>query len=289
MIRRNDEVEHFIHCRTGAPERFAIGGEPNPKNVVVFQQEGRFGGWPANHGIWSWGDEILVGFEVGYFRASERGHSIDYSRPAEHVLARSLDGGETWKIEKPEGLRPPPGEKVAGVPTGETGKPLQDCQGGMDFSNPELHPHGSHDQHQRWRVALLLFDGSRKIMGRSVPPSGFRAAGYCGPHRLSDQRQARHDHVPHRGQVQSQGRTRHLRSYEGRRQDVELRFVRHAGAGRGRIRDHAGVRPAGWQDHPDVCPLPQVHRQLSSRRTTAQRGSASASLRPRRAAIRRAW
>ena len=50
-----------------------------------------------------------------------RGHSIDYSRPAEHVLARSLDGGETWKIEKPEGLRPPPGEKVAGVPTGETG------------------------------------------------------------------------------------------------------------------------------------------------------------------------
>ena len=83
---------------------FAIAGEPNLKNVVVFQQEGRFGGWPANHGIWSWGDEILVGFEVGYFRASDRGHSIDYSRPAEHVLARSLDGGETWRIEKPEGL-----------------------------------------------------------------------------------------------------------------------------------------------------------------------------------------
>ena len=117
---------------------FAIAGEPNLKNVVVFQQEGRFGGWPANHGIWSWGDEILVGFEVGYFRASDRGHSIDYSRPAEHVLARSLDGGETWRIEKPEGLRPPPGEKVAGVPTGEAGKPLMDCQGGMDFSNPDF-------------------------------------------------------------------------------------------------------------------------------------------------------
>ena len=77
--------------------------EPNGTHLVVFQEDGRFGGWPANHGIWSWGDEILVGFEVGYFRASERGHSIDYSRPAEHVLARSLDGGETWKIEKPEG------------------------------------------------------------------------------------------------------------------------------------------------------------------------------------------
>jgi len=121
----------LIHGRAGA-------AEPDPANVVVFEQEGRFGGWPANHGIWSWGDEILVGFEVGYFKASERGHSIDYSRPAEHVLARSLDGGQTWKIEKPEGLRPPPGEKVAGVPTGETGKPLRDCQGGMDFSNPNF-------------------------------------------------------------------------------------------------------------------------------------------------------
>lgn len=115
-----------------------VAAQTNPKNVVVFQEAGRFGGWPANHGIWSWGDEILVGFEVGYFRASERGHSIDYNRPAEHVLARSLDGGETWKIEKPEGLRPPPGEKVAGVPTGDTGKPIHDCQGGMDFSNPDF-------------------------------------------------------------------------------------------------------------------------------------------------------
>ena len=116
----------------------AIAADPAPKNVVVFEQQGRFGGWPANHGIWSWGDEILVGFEVGYFHASDRGHSIDYTKPAEHVLARSLDGGETWKIEKPEGLRPPPGEKVAGVPTGDAGKPIQDCAGGMDFSNPNF-------------------------------------------------------------------------------------------------------------------------------------------------------
>jgi hypothetical protein len=113
-------------------------GTPEARHVVVFAEDGRFGGWPANHGIWSWGDEILVGFEVGYFRASAQGHSIDYSRPAEHVLARSLDGGETWKIEKPEGLKPPPGEKVAGVPTGDTGKPLRQCEGGIDFSNPNF-------------------------------------------------------------------------------------------------------------------------------------------------------
>ena len=31
------------------------------ENVVVFRESGRFGGWPANNGIWSWGDEIVVG------------------------------------------------------------------------------------------------------------------------------------------------------------------------------------------------------------------------------------
>jgi hypothetical protein len=108
------------------------------KHVGVFQESGRFGGWPANHGAWSWGNELLVGFEVGYFRNTNQGHAIDYSKPAEHVLARSLDGGETWNIERPEGLRPPSGEKVAGVPTQEGGRPLTDCPGNIDFTNPNL-------------------------------------------------------------------------------------------------------------------------------------------------------
>jgi hypothetical protein len=36
------------------------------ENVLVYHQAGRFGGWPANNGIWSWGNEILVGFWAGY-------------------------------------------------------------------------------------------------------------------------------------------------------------------------------------------------------------------------------
>jgi hypothetical protein len=105
------------------------------RNVIVYKQAGRFGGWPANHGMWSWGNEILVGFEAGYFKFSERSHSIDYSKPAEHVLARSMDGGETWTIEKPEGLKPPPGYRQAGVPT-EAGLPMKDCPGNIDFTAP---------------------------------------------------------------------------------------------------------------------------------------------------------
>jgi len=105
------------------------------RNVIVYKEPGRYGGWPANHGIWSWGNEILVGFEVGYFRNTAQGHAIDYTKPAEHVLARSLDGGETWKIEKPEGLKPPPGARQAGVPT-EEGRPVTDCPGNIDFTAP---------------------------------------------------------------------------------------------------------------------------------------------------------
>ena len=66
-------------------------------HVKVYAERGRFGGWPANHGIWSWGNEILVGFSAGYHKdlGLER-HNIDREKPEEHLLARSLDGGMTW-------------------------------------------------------------------------------------------------------------------------------------------------------------------------------------------------
>ncbi len=106
------------------------------KHLVVYEESGRFAAWPANHGVWSWDNEILVGFELGFFKDNPTGHDIDYSRPAEHVLARSLDGGETWTLEKPAGLQPPPGAQVAGVPSGPAGRPVHDCDGGIDFSHP---------------------------------------------------------------------------------------------------------------------------------------------------------
>ena len=31
------------------------------KHVEVYNEPGRFAGWPANNGIWSWDDEIVVG------------------------------------------------------------------------------------------------------------------------------------------------------------------------------------------------------------------------------------
>ncbi|MBL8213739.1 MAG: exo-alpha-sialidase [Bryobacterales bacterium] len=106
------------------------------EHVIVHKEAGRYGGWPANHGVWSWGSEILVGFELGHFKDNPTGHDIDYSKPAEHVLARSTDGGKTWKLERPEGLRPPPGARIANVPADMQGRAPVDCPGGLDFTAP---------------------------------------------------------------------------------------------------------------------------------------------------------
>jgi BNR repeat-like domain len=125
-----------LETRAGHEEARAHPGDRSVRHVIVYREAGRFAGWPANHGAWSWGDEILVGFEIGRFRPATHGHAIDYDEPAEHVLARSLDGGETWAIERPPGLRPPPGTHVAGVPTEDGGKPLTDCPGDLDFTRP---------------------------------------------------------------------------------------------------------------------------------------------------------
>ena len=83
-------------------------GADRPEHKLVYRESGRLGGWPANHGIWSWGNEILVGFSAAWFqeRPSDR-HQQDSAKPEEPRLARSLDGGETWSIEAPRDLLPP--------------------------------------------------------------------------------------------------------------------------------------------------------------------------------------
>lgn len=88
----------------------SLAGTP-PKvirHVIVYKEDGRFAGWPANHGIWSWGDEILVGFSRGFDKDLGPFHHIDREKPEEFLLARSRDGGATWAVETPQ----PPGALV---------------------------------------------------------------------------------------------------------------------------------------------------------------------------------
>lgn len=114
----------------------------NPRHVLVYFEKGRFGGWPANHGIWSWGNEILVGFSAGHYKdlGPDR-HAIDRDKPEEHLLARSLDGGESWSIENPakQGvLVGTAGGRHGTVPPGYREPEPADCPGGIDFTHPDF-------------------------------------------------------------------------------------------------------------------------------------------------------
>lgn len=66
------------------------------QHVTVYRDPGRYAGWPANYGIWSWGEEIVLAFTVGYPSAEGGFHTRDRGRPFHTMQARSVDGGETW-------------------------------------------------------------------------------------------------------------------------------------------------------------------------------------------------
>lgn len=75
----------------------AQSSHQSTKNVKVYAEEGKFAGWPANWGMWNWGNEILV----GYTRADHKdktGHTYDNSTSIAK-FSRSYDGGKTWEVE----------------------------------------------------------------------------------------------------------------------------------------------------------------------------------------------
>jgi len=112
------------------------------QHVEVYHQPGRFGGWPANHGMWSWGNELLVGFSAGYYKDNgPTRHAIDHDQPEEHLLARSTDGGKTWSIEDPaeQGALIPRGEALHGTELPRViDRPWIDCPGGINFAHPDF-------------------------------------------------------------------------------------------------------------------------------------------------------
>jgi hypothetical protein len=91
------------------------------RHVPVFGEKGLFASWPANGGIWSWGNEILVAFYLGYYKPDVDDHSVDFDRPRIVVLARSLDGGGHWTVDRHEHFA---NEK--GIPS----------PGGINFAHP---------------------------------------------------------------------------------------------------------------------------------------------------------
>ena len=125
---------------------------------VVYYEEGRYAGWPANNGIWSWGDEIVVGFMLGYYKDNPGGHPIDPALPSVPRQARSLGGGQTWTIETPSYLDA----------KGTQRKPIA-LERAADFSNPDFAArfrngrfYISDDRCRTWQGPFLLPTFGRK-------------------------------------------------------------------------------------------------------------------------------
>ncbi len=119
------------------------------QHVTVYREAGRYAGWPANYGMWSWGNEMVVGFTLGYHQPSGPFHARDKSRPFVTMQGRSLDGGLTWQIEEmpcrspggrglsaDEHMRPELGARYA-LETGMENAPAL-CPGEIPFTHPDF-------------------------------------------------------------------------------------------------------------------------------------------------------
>lgn len=160
-------------CRVALCGLLAAGGlgaaqEVATKHVVVYYESGRFAAHPANCGMWAWGNEILVGFRLWYFKDTSkdpvRAHARDPKKGSLWRFARSVDGGATWHMEVPV---------FAGA--GEQEPAPRVSPGGLDFTHPDValqfrssHFYYSNDRGRTWQGPYQLPDfGQPRIMGRT--------------------------------------------------------------------------------------------------------------------------
>jgi hypothetical protein len=134
-------------------------------SVIVAGQAGKFCGWPANNGLWSWDDgrEILVGFSFGDF-VEQEGHNLkgrsDTASGVVSRLARSLDGGRGWVVEDPDNFF-------------VDGGVARDSPQGFDFQAPGF----------TLRFVGVGYHGSQDPAG-SCFVSGDRGRMWRGPYRF---------------------------------------------------------------------------------------------------------
>ncbi len=103
------------------------------RHLIVRHDPGVFYAWPANCGIWTWGEEIAVGFTRDRYREQTENHSVDGEAPQVCVIGRSLDAGESWQLEEPDNF--PEGPAFGEKQPDEQEAPLESP---IDFTHPDL-------------------------------------------------------------------------------------------------------------------------------------------------------
>lgn len=181
-----------------AKEPTVPGVPPATKeNVTIYREPGRYGGWPANQGLWQWGDELVLGFTATWYKETTTDHRIDRTKPSHRIQARSLDGGKTWKREEDQ----PFSERKAEE------KPVT-LPAPLDFTAPDfalmfrfkgLHVgpswfYTSHDRCKTWQGPYAFaVEGVEKISTRTdlivLGPRDCLMFGSCG--KESDNKEGR--------------------------------------------------------------------------------------------------
>jgi hypothetical protein len=135
--------------------------------------------------MWSWGNEVLVGFSRGYYKDRGPYHHIDKEKPEEFLLARSFDGGVTWSVEEPRprgALSGTLGMRHGIMPPGISPEQPTVLRDRIDFIHPDFAMtirmentnagtsrfYFSYDRGHAWRgpYRLPLF-GQKGVMGRT--------------------------------------------------------------------------------------------------------------------------
>lgn len=152
------------------------------ENVEVYRRAGEFVAWPANYGLWIWGDELVVVFSQGFRGAQEGLHARDRTRPFIGRQARSFDGGLTWQDEPFTGTIPG-GTSLSGdehvvpdlqsQPNIVAGRDLPPLSTPIDFTDPET-------------IVMCARTGLDRGSISWFYVSRDRARSWQGPYRLGD-------------------------------------------------------------------------------------------------------
>jgi hypothetical protein len=135
----------------------------NATHSIVYYEDGGFGAWPANNGIWNWENEILVSFSKGYYKNKPYQHSYDATRPNKRVFARSMDGGRTWNLEEETDVYP-----GTVRPHLEFQKPINFLDPGFTFTSNGGRFNYSFDRGKTWANPHSYPDFHRDFNGHSA-------------------------------------------------------------------------------------------------------------------------
>lgn len=121
-------------CRLGNRKN---SEEIEKEHVKVFYEAGKYGGWPANWGMWSWDNEILVGFtQADHLDKNGKSKHSFNRKSAVAKFARSLDGGKSWTVE--DSFEAGIVEATVEHNIGEESLPAKVLSVPIDFTHPDI-------------------------------------------------------------------------------------------------------------------------------------------------------